>query len=102
MSESPLPRGVWSALFHPWVWRMAWRDSRSQRLRLAIFSLAIVSGIASLVAIHGLKENVQRGIDAQAKALLGSDMQVTSRQAIPAENEAELAALATRTSRETT
>ena len=45
-----LPRSLWAALLHPWVWRMAWRDSRSQRLRLVIFALAIVSGIAALVA----------------------------------------------------
>ncbi len=102
MPNSALPKNFASALFHRWTWRMAWRDSRSQRLRLAIFSLAIVAGIASLVAIHGLRENVQRGIDTQAKALLGSDLQVTSRQPIPEESAARLAALATRISRETT
>jgi len=80
---------------------MAWRDSRTQRQRLAIFSLAIVAGVAALVAIHSLKASVQRGIDAQAKSLLGSDVQVSSRQPFPAEEEAKLAARARRVSHET-
>jgi putative ABC transport system permease protein len=62
-----LPRNLWTALFHPWVWRMAWRDSRSQRLRLVIFSLAIVSGVAALTAIHSLKTSVERGIASEVR-----------------------------------
>ena len=97
----PLPRTLWGALFHPWTWRMAWRDSRSQRARLAIFSLAIVSGVAALVAIHSLKASVEKGIETQAKALLGSDLQVSSRRPISAEDAAKLAAMASSASRET-
>ncbi len=97
----PLPRTLWGALFHPWTWRMAWRDSRSQRARLAIFSLAIVSGVAALVAIHSLKASVEKGIETQAKALLGSDLQVSSRRPISAEDAAKLAATARSASRET-
>ena len=91
-SVSPLPRNLWSALLHPWTWRMAWRDSRAQRQRLAIFSLAIVSGIAALVAIHSLKASVQTGIDTQAKVLLGSDLEIASRKPIPPDAEAKLVA----------
>jgi putative ABC transport system permease protein len=80
---------------------MAWRDSSTQRRRLAIFSLAIVSGIAALVAIHSLKASVQSGIEAQAKSLLGSDVQVSSRQPFAAEDEAKLVARSVRVSRET-
>ena len=97
----PLPRTLIGALFHPWTWRMAWRDSRSQRGRLAIFSLAIVSGIAALVAIHSLKASVQTGIETQAKALLGSDLQISSRRAFPAEEIAKLSPMARSVSRET-
>ena len=99
--DAALPRGLFAALFHPWTWRMAWRDSRTQRQRLAIFSLAIVAGVAALVAIHSLKASVQSGIDAQAKSLLGSDVQVSSRQPFTAEEETKLAARARRVSRET-
>ena len=79
--QDSLPRSLVTSLFHRWTWRMAWRDSRSQRVRLVIFSLAIVSGIAALVAIHSLKASVQAGIVTQAKALLGSDLQISSRRA---------------------
>lgn len=97
----PLPRGLWGALVHPWTWRMAWRDSRTQRQRLAIFSLAIVSGIAALVAIHSLKASVESGIERQAKSLLGSDLQISSRQPIAEADISRLAERATRLSRET-
>lgn len=99
----PLPRSLPAALLHPWTWRMAWRDSRTQRLRLLIFSLAIVSGIAVLVAIHSLKASVESGIAAQAKELLGSDLQVSSRQPVSDADAAVLSKLATaaRTTRET-
>jgi len=99
----PLPRTVIGALFHPWTWRMAWRDSRTQRLRLLIFSLAIVSGIAALVAIHSLKASVEIGIETQAKELLGSDLQVSSRQPVADADVARLSELTrpTRVARET-
>ncbi|MES2440734.1 MAG: FtsX-like permease family protein [Verrucomicrobiota bacterium] len=100
-NERPLPRNLFTALFHPWTWRMAWRDSRTQRLRLVIFSLSIVSGIAALVAIHSLKASVQTGIETQAKALLGSDLQISSRQPVSDEDLARLSSMATRVSRET-
>ena len=80
---------------------MAWRDSRAQRLRLVVFSLAIVSGIAALVAIHSLKASVQRGIEDQAKSLLGSDLQISSRDPISDRDMAKLTALAQNISRET-
>jgi putative ABC transport system permease protein len=96
----PLPKTMWGALLHPWTWRMAWRDSRTQRLRLVIFSLAIVAGISSLVAIHSLRASMQTGIETQAKALLGSDVQINSRQSISDETVAKLAATAQRVSRE--
>ncbi|MGD9418445.1 MAG: ABC transporter permease [Verrucomicrobiota bacterium JB025] len=99
--DQALPRSLWTALFHPWVWKMAWRDSRSQRLRLVIFSLAIVSGIAALTAIHSLKASVERGISSEAKSLLGSDLRVSSRKAIGPAEVARLAEMATRVSRET-
>jgi putative ABC transport system permease protein len=98
----PLPGNLLIALFHPWTWKMAWRDSRSQRARLVIFSLAIVSGIAALTAIHSLKASVEKGVANQAKALLGSDLQISSRRPVTEEELAKLAANAVASSRETT
>lgn len=79
-SQQGRPGTIPGALIHPWVWRMAWRDSRSQRLRLFVFSLAIISGVAALTAIHSLKEGIQRGVGSESKALLGSDLRISSRQ----------------------
>ena len=96
-----LPRSLWTAFFHPWVWRMAWRDSRSQRVRLLVFALAIVSGIAALTAIHSLKASVERGIGSEAKALLGADLRVSSRKEISRDETLQLSQMASRVSRET-
>ena len=96
-----LPRSLWTAIFHSWVWRMAWRDSRSQRVRLVVFSLAIVSGIAALTAIHSLKASVERGIASEAKALLGADLRVSSRKEINRDEVYRLSQMASRSSRET-
>ena len=68
---------------------------------MVIFSLAIVSGIASLTAIHSLKTSVERGIASEAKALLGSDLRVSSRKEMSSEEVQQLAGMATQMSRET-
>lgn len=80
-----LPSNLGAALLHPWTWRMAWRDTRAQRKRFILFWFAIVFGIAALTAIHSLKATLERGMEQQAKALLGSDLQITSRKPIAAE-----------------
>src|SRR5688572_23480292 len=100
-AKPALPRNLVTALVHPWTWRMAWRDSRAQRQRLVIFSLAIVAGIAALVAIHSLKASVEKGVASQAKALLGSDLQISSRQPISEADASRLARRSVRISRET-
>lgn len=64
------------------VLRLAWRDSRASRRRLALFSLSVVLGIAALVAIGSFGANVRVAIDDQARGLLGADLVITSRQAI--------------------
>lgn len=64
---------------------MAWRDSRTSRKRLLIFSCSIVLGIAALTAIGSLGSNLERAIEEQAKALLGADLALSSRQPFPAE-----------------
>src|SRR3954466_1996574 len=61
------------------VLKMAWRDSRASRRRLVLFSFSVVLGIAALVAIGSLGANLERGIDDQAKGLLGADLIITGR-----------------------
>ncbi len=72
------------------ILKMAWRDSRAARRRLALFSLSIVLGIAALVAIGSFTDNLRRAIDSQAKALLGADLAVDSRVALSEEAHAFL------------
>lgn len=65
---------------YPWLFKMAWRDSRKNRARLLLFMSSIVLGIAALVAINSFSDNMQRDINNEAKELLGADLVVDSRQ----------------------
>ena len=64
-----------------WVWKMAWRDSRTHRNRLFLFMSSIIVGIAALVAISSLSDNVENAINEQAKDLLGADLVINSQHA---------------------
>ena len=67
---------------------MAWRDSRRGRKRLFLFSMSIMLGIAALVAIGSLKENLMDAVEDQAKSLVGSDVFINARRGFtPATNE---------------
>lgn len=57
---------------------MAWRDSRRNRSRLFLFISSIVLGIAALVAIDSLGDNLRDNIDQQAASLIGADLQISS------------------------
>lgn len=59
-----------------WLFNMAWRDSRRDRGRLILFSLAVAIGVAALVAIDGFGRVMQEQIDSRAKELLGADLKV--------------------------
>ena len=60
------------------VFRMAWRDSRSSRRRLLLFSISISLGVAALIAIGLFRASLAQAIDDQARALLGADLVVES------------------------
>jgi len=65
------------------ILKMAWRDSRASRRRLALYSLSVVLGIAALVSIGSFSANVRRAIDVEAKGLLGADLFVTAPAPLP-------------------
>ncbi len=67
------------------ILKMAWRDTRASRRRLLLFSLAIVLGVAALVAVGSLRDNLRLAIEEQTKSLLGADLTVNSRSEFPAE-----------------
>lgn len=61
-----------------WIVRMAWRDSRRSRSRLFLFVSSIIIGIAALVAIYALGDNLEKDIDNQAATLVGADLVIHS------------------------
>jgi putative ABC transport system permease protein len=65
------------------ILKMAWRDTRASRRRLLLFSLAIVLGVAALVAVGSLRDNLRLAIEDQTKSLLGADLTVNSRTEFP-------------------
>src|ERR1043166_7839271 len=65
------------------ILKMAWRESRASRRRLALVSISVVLGIAALVGIASLGDNLKHAVDVQTKELLGSDLTVTSSKAFP-------------------
>lgn len=59
-----------------WVFKMAWRDSRSNRRKLFLYMAAIIVGVAAQVAITSFRENLNKSITDQSKELLGADLEV--------------------------
>lgn len=59
-----------------WTFKMAWRDSRSNRSKLFLFMSAIIVGVAAQVAITSFRANLNTSIESQAKELLGADLEV--------------------------
>ncbi|HRO71001.1 MAG TPA: ABC transporter permease, partial [Chitinophagaceae bacterium] len=66
------------ALNFSWLLKMAWRDSRRNRSRLLLFVSSIIVGIAAMVAIYSLGDNMRDEIDRQAATLLGADLEISS------------------------
>jgi putative ABC transport system permease protein len=66
----------------PWLIQMAWRDSRKNRSRLFLFISSIILGIAALVAIYALGDNLRQNIDDQAATLIGADLALSGNKAV--------------------
>lgn len=67
-----------------WLFLMAWRDSRKNRSRLLLFVSSIILGIAALVSIASLGNNMRDEIDRQAASLLGADLEVSGNHEVNA------------------
>jgi putative ABC transport system permease protein len=57
-----------------------WRESRFARRRLFLFLSSITLGVAALVAVQGFSAGISRGVEDQARALLGADLSLAARQ----------------------
>ncbi|MDQ6655597.1 MAG: ABC transporter permease [Verrucomicrobiota bacterium] len=80
---------------------MSWRDSRSSRRRLLVFSASITLGIAALVSIGSFRNSLSQAIDDQARTLVGADLVVDAPRPFTSEQEALLHSLGTPQARET-
>ena len=60
-----------------WLLKMAWRDSRRNHARLLLFGSSIILGIAALVAVYSLEDNLRRNVDLQAATLIGADLEIS-------------------------
>ena len=60
-----------------WLFRMAWRDSRRNHSRLILFGSSVILGIAALVAVYSLEDNLRKNVDSQAATLVGADLEIT-------------------------
>ena len=56
---------------------MAWRDSKRNRSRLILFGSSVILGIAALVAVYSLEDNLRRNVDIQAASLIGADLEIS-------------------------
>tara|TARA_R100000306_G_scaffold7103_4_gene9671 strand:+ start:52142 stop:54685 length:2544 start_codon:yes stop_codon:yes gene_type:complete len=69
-----------SKLNFAWLIKMAYRDAKASRVRLLLFIASIVLGIAAVVAIQLLSENLKNNIQLQSKSLMGADYIIDARQ----------------------
>ncbi len=66
-----------------WLATMAWRDTRRNRSRLILFVSSIILGIAALVSIYSLGDNLRMNVDMQAAEILGADLEISGSQEAP-------------------
>ena len=64
-----------------WLFKMAWRDSRTYRRRLLLYMSSIILGTAALVSIRTMGDSMRTAIDLESKALLGADLDINTRRA---------------------
>lgn len=83
-----------------WLFRMAWRDTRSYRRRLLLFFSCIALGVGALVAIRSVGVNLERAVQQQAKSLLGADLSLRSRSPFNDETEDLIASIGGEVARE--
>jgi putative ABC transport system permease protein len=72
------------------VTRMAARELRAAPRRLLLLMATVAVGVAALVAINSFTDNLQDSVRRQARALLGADLALVSRQAFSPRVEALL------------
>ena len=75
------------------VIRMAWREMRASFGRLLFFFVCVALGVASIVVLRSVVQNVRVTLTREARAIVGADLIVQSGRPLPAEEAAELRAM---------
>ena len=83
-----------------WLLKMAWRDTRSSRRRLLLYTASITLGIAALVSIESVGKNMRYAVRQQSAEILGADLVVRANDPFDEEAEAFIAGIAGRQARE--
>ena len=64
------------------VLRMAWREMRSSWLRLTFFFLCVAIGVAAIIALRSVIQNVRETMTREARSLIGADIVIQSPRAL--------------------
>lgn len=72
--------------------RLAWREGRGARTRLLLLVLGVAVGVTSVVAVGALGAGLREALYLESRRLLGADVVVTGRVAIPDELRAAIEA----------
>jgi putative ABC transport system permease protein len=62
---------------------IAWRESRTARRRLLLYMSSISLGVAALVAIDSVADNVRTAVRSQARSVMGGDVSFTADRRFP-------------------
>lgn len=83
-------RAMVRAVLSPFVWRMAWRETRHAWRRMLWFALALAVGVGAFVAVDAFCRGLEDVVDTQGRELLGADLRILARQRPTAEADAWL------------
>jgi putative ABC transport system permease protein len=70
--------------------RMAWRETRTSWGRLLFFFLCVALGVAAIVVLRSVVQNVRITLTREARLIVGADVVVTSARALAAEDRAKI------------
>jgi putative ABC transport system permease protein len=74
------------------MWRLAWRISRGQSARLWLLIICMALGIAARVCVGSFSASLDRALTAEARPLLGADIEIAANQPLSEEQQADLLA----------
>src|SRR5690606_17595555 len=79
-----LRAGGWGGVSARFAWRMGRRELGAHRRRLVVYMAAVATGVAALVAVNSFRSGVTRAVSRDARAILGADLELRSREGFTA------------------